>query len=475
MNDNENRKTPEEPQKAPPKAAKSPYRLKGKGHIQYAKALQHEFSVNLDGKVIAPVYDEGAFYRYDPVGIWARISEEELARTLERYDRTPFGKHVIHLKAADLKGALWCLRGLAWSREFFTGTSPGLPFRDAFVYVTGEGEIGFRDHSPEHLVRFAYDFPYTEEEPALLLDALRGMFKPDDDGPEKVQLVGEFAGVCLLGAATRLQQWLLLKGPGEDGKSTLLELITGCFPTGSTCSIRPERLENEYDRADLCGKLLNTVSEVNQREVLDSVTLKAITTGDKMRGRPIREKPIEFKPIAGHILASNEYPRFADSSHGFWRRPLVLTFNRRFTGDPARVLGLAEKVLATERPQMVSWLIRTGAKALARGAYTIPASHPQAIDDWRAETDPIYEFVKDRLSVTLKRPVTRENGWTPIADLYGGLTEWAEKRGFRAPSMNAFGRRLNALGHLEGKVNGKRYRPLRLLKDSETNEKDGGG
>jgi P4 family phage/plasmid primase-like protien len=449
------------------------YNFSSESHVELGKALISQLEVAVDGKLKSPVYDEGSLHTYDPkTGVWRRVGEVESGKIVQSFDGQQVGKKSLKIKESDVRGALACARRETAHEGFFSNAAPGLVFKNVLVSV-GKSGITTHAHGADHRARHSYDFDYTEAEPTRFLTALRGMFKPDDDKEEKIQLVGEFAGASLLGAATSLQRWVLLKGGGDDGKSTLIDMIRAAMPIGSTCSIKPEDLEDEYHRADLAGKLLNTVTEVKQREVLDAETLKGVTAGDEMRGRKIREAPIDFKPRAGHIFAANGFPKFSDSSHGFWRRPIVIMFNRRFTGDPEREVGLAERIVASERAEIVCWLVRQGAAAIARGAYVEPKSHADAIKEWRGETDAVFEFVAECLVVSKNKKATLFTGWSHPSDLYVRFCQWAQKTGHREMSSTAFGRRLTELGYLETKSNGTRYRPLRVMQKDETKNADG--
>jgi P4 family phage/plasmid primase-like protien len=462
------------PPGAVPPPAGRPISFQRGSHVELARALLIRLETRVEGKIQAPVYDEGCLHRYDQTrGIWARVSETEAGRIVQSFDGFSAGKGFIKLKESDVKGAQSCARREVTQEGFFTRAGNSLVFKDTAVSVGGDGAVEKAPHGPGTRARFAYDFEWTDEEPARFIQALADMFQDDPDREEKILLVGEFAGACLLGAATKFQRWVLLKGGGDDGKSTLIDMIRAAMPAESTCSIKPEDLEDEYSRADLAGKLLNTVTEVKQRDVLEAETLKAVTAGDQMRGRRIRESPIDFKPIAGQLFAANGYPKFSDSSHGFWRRPIVVLFNHKFTNDPKRNVNLSDEILAAERAQIVCWFVRRGAEAIKRGKYLEPKSHFEAIKEWRGETDAVYEFVDECLIISRTKPATRLNGWSEPSNLYERFLEWAKKTGHREMSSTAFGRRLTELGYNEERNHGLRFRPLRPRRPGESKKADG--
>jgi len=149
------------------------------------------------------------------------------------------------------------------------------------------------------------------------------------------------------------------------------------MPAGTTSAIAPQDWAQEYRRAMLVGKHLNAVGELPEREIIASEAFKAIVTGDPIVGRIIRESPMTFRPKAGHYFAANRLPGTSDQTEGFWRRFVVLTFNRNLKDDPTRDPEIVSKLL-TELPEIVSWLLEGAARLIRAKAYTIPSSHHAA-------------------------------------------------------------------------------------------------
>ena len=94
-----------------------------------------------------------------------------------------------------------------------------------------------------------------------------------------MQLVREFFGACLLGIAPWYQRALIGVGVGANGKSTLSDVMLQCMPPGTTSAIPPQDWGQEYRRAMLMGKNLNSVGELPEREILASEALKSIVAG----------------------------------------------------------------------------------------------------------------------------------------------------------------------------------------------------
>jgi putative DNA primase/helicase len=407
-------------------------------HVELAETL-----VGALGGASHVVGDEGAVWRYDgALGVYRKVSASAQSRIVQGYAGTPIGERRVPLKLKDpdVHGA----RRLAYDRVadpgFFDAARTGVAFADGFAVVSEEG-VALLPHAREHRARFSYPFPYAGNVPALRhLKFLEALFRDDADKHEKMMLWQEFGGACLLGTATSYQRSIVGIGEGCNGKSALADILRAVLPAGSTSAVPPQDFEQEYRRAMLAGKLLNSVSELPEAEILDSESFKAIVAGDAITGRPIREAPFTFRPVAGHFFAANHLPGTRDQTRGFWRRFLVLGFHRDFTSDSERNPHIAAEIVATERPAIVSFLLEGAVRLLRQRDYTIPPSHAAALAEWRRGADPVAVFVDD---VTEPCPA---NEGLAAAELYAKFRSWAEQNGHGRLSSTKFGTRMKDLG-----------------------------
>ena len=281
-----------------------------------------------------------------------------------------------------------------------------------------------------------FDFSYGHV-PHKFIDTLKSCFKDDADADQKVALLQQFIGLCLLGGATKYQKGLILLGAGANGKSTVQKIIGALFANNLISAIPPQDMSQEYRRAMLADSRLNLVNELPEAEILASESVKAMISGDLMVGRHIRQSPFEFIPKAGHIFAANALPGVRDMSLGFWRRWLVLTFNRTFKKHE-QIPGLAEGIIQSELPAIASWALEGAAHAYANG-YTIPPSSKMAIEKWRSEADQVATFLKYLYEGELE---DRE----PASKIYNDYCLWASNSGHRHMSAVKFAKRLHQLG-----------------------------
>jgi putative DNA primase/helicase len=403
-------------------------------HVELAEELIRR--LKKEGEV---VYADGQLWKFNCV-IFRPVPVEDVSRRVQGLAgsavRTAKSSRPLAVNAKDVSGVTKLARDRIADPSFFSGAVPGLVFSDAFVRVSAEG-IVVEKPSPKHRARFAYDFAY---EPARDSDVwfgfLADIFAGDDDVEAKIELLQEYVGVSLLGIAPRFQRALLLKGEGSNGKGVLVRVIESCFPPGSVTAVPPQDWSNEYRRAMIAGKFLNVVAELPDTDILASEAFKAIVAGDQITGRHIREAPFPFRSSAGQIFSVNPpMPSTNDHSHAFWRRWLVLEFNR-IVDEQEKDLDLADKIIA-ERPGIVPWFLEGAQRALARGRLTIPPSSEAALDEWRGQADQILGFLRDCC-------VSDAEG-TKAATLYYDYEQWARRAGHRQMTATRFGMRMKNL------------------------------
>jgi P4 family phage/plasmid primase-like protien len=381
------------------------------------------------------VHCEGATYRYSK-GIWKVLPDHRQRAALGAFAgaKVRQGGQLVPLTLADreIRGALAHFQDLITQPSFFADAPRGLCFANGFVRLDGN-RLVLEGHSPDYRARYAYGFSFEPATPFPQWQAyIDSVWEPDEDRAEKAMLLQEFVGAALFALAPRFKSALMLHGEADTGKSACLNVLRGLFPPGTVSSIGLHDFEQEYRRAALAGKLLNTVAEIPSVELLRSEAFKALIAGDQVQGRHIRQAPFDFTPIAAHIFAANTLPHVSDRSEGVWTRWLMLSFNRRFLRSKAEGVSQAkvdivDSILKTEIPGIVAWAVAGLERLLLNnGVYTKPSSSDRALAEWRRESNPIALFFDDELTLDPTAAM-------PSSMLYEAYREWCTKNGFQRP------------------------------------------
>ena len=271
-------------------------------------------------------------------------------------------------------------------------------------------------------------------------------------GDELVPLTYELAGYLAIPDPS-LQVAVMLLGGGANGKSSLLNLYVALLGRANVSTLALHQLdEDRFACADLYGRLANVFADLDSRALRSSSIFKSITGGDAVRGERKFRSSFEFVPYARLLFSANEAPPTSDSSEAFFRRWLILPFERTFAPGE-RDPRLLDKLTT---PAALSGLLNAGLAALpalrARGAFTSTQRTHDAAERFRVDADSAAGFLAECCDVDPDGRVERPT-------LYGTYDAWCRENNRRALSRQRFNHRLRELvpSANEVAVQGVRY------------------
>lgn len=415
------------------------------------------------------VFDQGEIWTYISLtGVWSIRPFYALHTHVQRYSGTeywgrgPKGEKAprpLKVSNAFAGGVINCARQKITVPKFFASRRSGFAFRNGFAEVTPQG-VTLTPHSPVNRAIWPLPFDYDEHLSCPRFEAfLSELFARDPDSAEKQLLLAEFVGACLIGQATAWQKVLVLTGQGSNGKTVLLALLALLFPEEVMASISPQDWGDEKKRAALAGKLINIVAELPESKILASEAFKAMVTGDRSSARHLYKDPFDFYPTAGHLFACNSLPGTNDQTYGFWRRFLLVPFNRNF--ELEGVVRDREEIVAElrqELPGIYVWALKGALRRMRQGKYTVPSSHYERIAEWRLAADQVAGFIYSCTDVDK----TREDWSVGAGTLYTNYRSWAATEGHSAMSSSKFRERMLHLNFQQVKHSGMVWKGLIL-------------
>jgi phage/plasmid-associated DNA primase len=262
--------------------------------VEIAKLVTADLEKQL-GQLVAC---EGEIWRYDRTH-WVAIPEEVLWLAADRYDgalfHTPDGKpQAVKLNKGRLSSVLACMRPAITRRDFFDAGPVGINCSSGFIRFNKHGDARLEQHSPDHRCRHVlpgcWPMSLSDEQrkSSLFAQLLDGCFDGDNDKQDKIDLLGEVAGMAALGFATKTisPKALVLKGEkAENGKSQVLDALRALLPKSAVSSISPSKFHDRTFVCHLAGKLLNVSDELSSGEAIASEAFKMIIAGEPVTAR----------------------------------------------------------------------------------------------------------------------------------------------------------------------------------------------
>lgn len=417
-------------------------------------ALAKKFLGALARGATPPVSTRSTVYIYNTTaGTWHDLPPSQLRGLVQALDGLlvhTVDKHgqpqtnPLRLTNGKIESVVKCaLHDLDHLKLFFFDEAPtGVAVQNGFVKVDKDG-IAFESKTAEHRVMYSLPFMYNAEaECPEWLRALDQIFGRDSDAEDKIKLLQEFVGAAVTGVAVDYAKCLILIGEGANGKSVVAETIAEQLFHPKTVSYSPpQRWNKRFGSASLRNSHLNFAAELPNAAILASDVFKAVVDGGSIEVEPKNKDAYSIKARAAHLFSTNSVPRSVDNSFGFWRRFLMLRFERDFTKDPGAETKEAVKArLAQERQGILRWALEGALRLIQKGAYTLPASHFDALTEAKIASDDVLAFLEAR------RDPNDTNTEMASIDVYRAYSKWCTENGAKPISHTAFGLRLKSHG-----------------------------
>lgn len=259
-------------------------------------------------------------------------------------------------------------------------------------------------------------------------------------------------GYCATGSV-REHKMAVMYGMGRNGKSTLLDLISGILGSYAGVAAPGLLMDGGHDRhpteiADLAGRRMMTVNETSEGGILREGFVKQATGGDSLKARHMRSDFFEFQPTHKLQLLTNHKPVIKGQDVGIWSRLMLIPFKARFGTAEEIEAGAAQypidhkitEKLAAEREGVLAWLV-AGAVEWCKNGLNPPEIVRDASKDYQTEQDRIAQFIEEECVLGMEH---EEKLTAPMGGgLYPAYTQWCKDSGVYPLSKTRF------LGELE--------------------------
>lgn len=220
-------------------------------------------------------------------------------------------------------------------------------------------------------------------------------------------VIQEMFGYCLL-RDYHIQKAFMFLGEGNNGKSTLLNLLTAFLGKDNVCSVGLQELEKRFTAANLYGKLANIYPDLPDAALKFTGKFKMLTGGDNISAEQKFKEFFNFTNHAKLIFSANKLPETNDDTSAFYRRWEFVSFPNRFEGD-SRDLKMIDKLTTdSEMSGLFNWAIAGLKRMLDNHGLSSSVSTEETRDLYIRLSSPVAAFVKDRLEFNSEGSITKE-------------------------------------------------------------------
>jgi len=290
-------------------------------------------------------------------------------------------------------------------------------------------------HRPEVPSAIRFPVPWNAAATCPVIDAWLDAVLPFDGGRD---FAHEVIGYGLLND-NPLHRCAALYGSGRNGKGTFLRLLRALAGDANCAAVSPQSLdENRFRSAELWGKALNLIGDVDPRTFRATETFKQATGGDVLMAERKHGHPFQFLCRALLVAGFNALPRTADTSEGFFSRWIVVPFTQYF---PPGVADVTLKDRLTTPSELQGLLVQAVAglqRVMERRDFLLPEAVQAATTQYRQTADTVRLFATDQLTTAAS------DAFAPRTPIYKRYRGWAEANGYKPISAGSFYDQLDA-------------------------------
>jgi P4 family phage/plasmid primase-like protien len=291
------------------------------------------------------------------------------------------------------------------------------------LWLKDDGTVDLRPHSPKTGMRYVLPVEYAPNATCPEYDqALEQIFRAAKKPGTLIKFLNELVGYVI---QPRRHHALIVifYGAGNNGKTSLIELLRHLVGSGLVYSSRVDDLErNQFAIGNLFGKLLFIDDDIKAGTKLPDGTLKKISEAKTLTGERKFKDAFEFKCRAFPILLCNNIPSLSDLSYGMMRRLRVVHFSRIFTEDETD-RRLFERIAANELPGVLNRALKGWKRLQTKGRFTKSVDMRIAGKLFVAHANPLQGFIEECCEKA-------DEGRVTLDEFYRKYKAWAEDSGF---------------------------------------------
>ncbi|MBV1774537.1 hypothetical protein KSF73_02290 [Burkholderiaceae bacterium DAT-1] len=366
---------------------------------------------------ISPYFSEGLFWVYKS-GSWSSIAVKTLQTSL-------VNEHYKQSKPLREVEAVINVLTVTCRKEFrpeplahLIGCANG-----TVDLMTGELSSDNPENNLQNKLSITFDPQAACEEWLKFLEAT---FRGDADQSAKILVLQQYMGYMLT-QDTSFQKMLWLWGTGSNGKSVITSTMTSLLGVHNVSVIPLPALAGKFNVAEMSGKLANISDEVAAGAKLPDEIIKRVVAGGLISAERKGKDPFQFKATAKLVVSVNSLPRSKDTSHGWFRRLIVLRLNNRV--EESQIDRNLSQKLANELPGILNWAIKGYQSLHASGGFCIPKSSEQALTAYKEKLSSVLSFANHCLIINRKEAVPVKKFRIERRDLYKAYVEHCDEIG----------------------------------------------
>lgn len=387
------------------------------------KFLPNEFAkylLNGSGEHFVTPRDTEIIHRYE-AGIYKPDGAPHIKEAIEK---AVDGKSITGRSVSEVLGHIQ--RRTYINRDEFDENENEITVKNG---VLNTKTFEFTPHNPTK--KFLLRIPVKYDPDADCPEFKKFLSEILEDGIER-DTIEELFGYCLVKNYS-IQKWFMFLGSGANGKGTLLSTLRTFLGAENIAAVELQEFEKPFSIAELYGRLANIVGDLSAKELYHSGRLKSLTGGDLLLAEKKFQNPFNFVNHAKLIYSANELPKTFDGSTAFWRRVMLINFNKTFIDD-GDIKDLWRKFITEEELSGILNLAINGIqRLLLNGRFSKENSVGEVEEYYIRNSDPVTAFFMDCVEIT-----NDVDDYISLQSLHTSFVEYCKQYRFMDLSIRKF-------------------------------------
>lgn len=215
------------------------------------------------------------------------------------------------------------------------------------------------------------------------------------DDPQVEKLIWQIIGAVIRPNVRWDKVVMPYSTKGNNGKGTLCRLLRNLCGEGNYTSIAINDMSKNFRLAPLLSASAVIVDENNVTGYLDDASaFKALITGDKVQIEAKYKNPVDFRFSGLMVQCVNFLPRVNDKTSSFYRRILMVPFEKCFTGAERKYI----KDDYLNRQEVLEYVLcKVLEKIPSYYEFDVPDACTRLLDDYKTFNDPVRQFAEEML------------------------------------------------------------------------------
>ena len=251
------------------------------------------------------------------------------------------------------------------------------------------------EHSPKY--GFLYVLPYDYNPEAKADNFVNMIDKVTGGDVEAQKVLLEYMAYIIQNDSCWLQKALMLVGVGSNGKSTVVDVIEALIGEGNFSAFSLGSLRQHHMIIGMQDKLVNISEETHKKAFEDTALFKNLVGGGTLTAREVYKSSMTWKNRTKMIFLCNELPEHSDQTHGFYRRLLIVPFNKTFSKKDPDFDPFIDRKLRRELPGILNLVLEANDRLRLTEEFSDCKAIDDIIEEYKQEQDMVLSWYKERV------------------------------------------------------------------------------